>query len=208
MHMLAWVPAGFEPGSTDVKGVKMSATQTEQGMMTSEQGISPLFSPLWAVLTIFKQPPLKLTLIWLSSYHFLPARMLFWTRSLQVLQYNLLNVSGYHLWGDVITAAELPSQTSPIRLAVTHIETRSAVRSFGQWITNQSWDNVFSDHSTDVTISNFLTEINDAFISCTFLSVSIRCSGKPWMTSQIKKVIALRQKAYAVNKLGFFTEKI
>ena len=73
----------------------------------------------------------------------------------------------------------------------------SSVRSFGQWITKQDWNDVRSGLEVNNVVDDFNHELKKAYqrsfpVTKSLLSVS----DKPWMTHKVKSLMKMRDKAY------------
>ena len=77
----------------------------------------------------------------------------------------------------------------------------SRIRDFGQWITQQSWDDVISITLVNKKFDIFINTLKDAVDK--FLPIEktyVSASGKPWITGKIKSLIAKRQKLLKFGK--------
>ena len=78
--------------------------------------------------------------------------------------------------------------------------TDSKICSFGRWIQDQSWSEVFGEVDVQAKADAFYQIVNES-ITTIFPTkvVQLHPNDKPWMSDDIKKLIVQRQKAFADN---------
>ena len=76
----------------------------------------------------------------------------------------------------------------------------SGIKSFGTWIQNQDWTDILNSTGTQEKTDAFYRLLNKAVDSHFPKVIKRLCvSDKPWMTPKIKKLISVRQAAFAVG---------
>ena len=86
--------------------------------------------------------------------------------------------------------------TKPTRTTVTKRDTKArCIRSFGEWITSYSWEELYNLTSCKEKFEYFYSKITEAIN--TFLpmrSVRMHATDKPWITAAVKTAISKRQR--------------
>ena len=88
------------------------------------------------------------------------------------------------------------------KIAVARRDLRtSRIRDLGQWITQQSWDDVISTTLVNEKLTSLLILSRMLLISfCRWKKTYVYASDKPWITEKIKSMIAKRQKLLKFGK--------
>nr|XP_054775077.1 uncharacterized protein LOC129283269 [Lytechinus pictus] len=74
----------------------------------------------------------------------------------------------------------------------------SGIRSFGRWITQESWDNVHTTNDVTTKCTNLMSMVQEQLdIHLPAKQVKFHSMDRPWMTAQIKALINQRQRAFA-----------
>lgn len=105
----------------------------------------------------------------------------------------------------IIRSMRLPPLYHSLKAALLtfhgyNLRSSSAVRCFGNWITQQNWQTVYDESLVNDKLSvftNILSAAVDTFLP--FRKVRVCSSVKPWITTKIKSLICNRQEALRAN---------
>ena len=120
-------------------------------------------------------------------------------------QYSKPQISSAIGLSDHSTVLWYPLQKSDkhsnARRPIGHPIKDSDLRAFGRWITNYAWDEVNNAVSPYSKATFYQTLHNAIHLFFPIKSVTSHINDKPWITQELKYLIANRQQAFSNNKL-------